>query len=75
MATYLSHMYTLHCRQYYHSHSCLPLVPDEMDVDSESEGAVSQWQKICSQKVSHDIAIGSVSLDLVPSLFHVRYTE
>lgn len=39
-------------------------MPDEMDVDSENEEAVSQWQKLCSQKVSHRCCCSRVLLDL-----------
>ena len=40
------------CRQYYHSHTCLPMVPEEIDQDSEVElESIGRWQKICSQKV------------------------
>ena len=42
----------LHCRQYYHSHTCLPLVPEEIDIDSETElETAGIWQKTCSKKV------------------------
>ena len=39
-------------RQFYHSGTCLPMVPEEIDADSEAElDSISKWQKICSQKV------------------------
>jgi polycomb protein SUZ12 len=38
-------------RQYYHSSTCLPMVPEEIDADSEAElESIGRWQKICSQK-------------------------
>ena len=38
-------------RMYFHSRSCLPMLGEEMDMDSETEGDTLAWQKICSQKV------------------------
>ena len=40
------------CRQYYHSHTCLPMLSEEMAADSEAElESIGRWQRTCSQRV------------------------
>lgn len=39
------------CRIYYHSCSILPMLGEEIEVDSEQENETFRWQSICSQKV------------------------
>ena len=53
------------CRQYYHSQTCLPMVPEEIGADSEAElESIGKWQKICSQKVDNqcDIVLEDVCM-------------
>ena len=38
-------------RIYYHSRSCLPMLPKELEAESEEQLQTLEWQNICSQKV------------------------
>ena len=44
-------------RMYYHSNSCLPMLEEEIKVDSEGENTTMEWQKICCQKVSSSMVV------------------
>ena len=44
------YLFPFSCRQYYHTQSCTPMFPDELQFDSDND-EIPEWQKICSQKV------------------------